>query len=107
MGDPAAAIMAVAFFGSIAISVRSVANVFARRADARRQQPLESAEVAERLARIEAAVDVIAVEVERIAEAQRFALKLAEGQPATPRLGKPAGGEGRATAEPLLRATPP
>lgn len=92
MNDPATAVMAVAFFGSIAISVSSVARVFAKRAEARKQQPLGQGEVAERLARIEAAVDVIAVEVERIAEAQRFALKLSEGQA---RLGRPAGAEGR------------
>ena len=92
MNDPAAAVMAVAFFGSVAISVRSIASAFARRAEAR-QKPLGpgEGEIAERLARIESAVDVIAVEVERIAEAQRFALKLSEGQA---RLGK-AGGEGR------------
>lgn len=94
MGDPAAAVVAVAFFGSMAISVSSIARVFAKRAEARKQQPLGQGEVAERLARIEAAVDVIAVEVERIAEAQRFALKLSEGQ-SQARLGRAAGGEGR------------
>jgi len=90
MNDPAAAIMAVAFFGSVAVSVRSIASAIARRAEAR-QRPLGpgEGEIAERLARIEAAVDVISVEVERIAEAQRFALKLSEGQG---RLGR---GEGR------------
>ncbi len=91
MGDPTKAVMAVAFFGSIAVTVSSIAKAFIARAEAKRQQPLGQGEVAERLARIEAAVDVIAVEVERIAEAQRFALKLSEGQ-SQARLGK---GEGR------------
>lgn len=93
MGDPAAAVMAVAFFGSIAFSVGSIAKAITRRAESRRQQPLGDGEVAERLARIESAVDVIAVEVERIAEAQRFALKLSEGQ-SQGKLGKPSA-EGR------------
>ena len=93
MSDPAAAVMAVSFFGMIAITVNSIAKVWMKRVDARQQQPLGQGEIAERLARIESAVDVIAVEVERIAEAQRFALKLSEGQNQG-RLAKPSG-EGR------------
>ena len=37
---------------------------------------LQDAQAAERLARIEAAVESIAIEVERISEAQRFTTKL-------------------------------
>ena len=91
MSDPSAAVMAVSFFGMIAITVNSIAKVWMKRVDARREASIGGGEVAERLARIEAAVDVIALEVERIAEAQRFALKLSEGQ-SQARLGK---GEGR------------
>ena len=45
-----------------------------------------SADVTERLERIEQAVEAVAIEVERIAEAQRFATKLmAEQQRALPK----------------------
>jgi hypothetical protein len=43
---------------------------------------LQDAQAAERLARIEAAVESIAIEVERISEAQRFTTKLLSERPA-------------------------
>jgi hypothetical protein len=76
MNDVAQAIMAVSFFGTVAITVKSIANVWMKRIEARRQGAPVGA-IEQRLARIEEAVDVIAVEVERIAEAQRFAARLA------------------------------
>ena len=46
------------------------------------RQPAESARVEERLARIEHAVESIAVEVERVSESQRFTTRLlAEREP--------------------------
>ena len=75
MNDAAAAVMAVGFFGAIAVTVRSIASVWGKRIDARRAEMSEGA-IDQRLARIETAVDVIALEVERIAEAQRFAARL-------------------------------
>jgi len=84
MNDAAQAVMAVSFFGSVAVAIRSVAQVWGKRLDAqnrahnRDHEPLAgSGPVEQRLARIEAAVDTIAIEVERISEAQRFAARLA------------------------------
>jgi hypothetical protein len=57
----------------------------------------ESRESAQRLERIEQAVDAIAIEVERISEAQRYAARiLSEGPPAAAAIGA-----GQAAAEPL------
>jgi len=75
MDDAATAIMAVSFFGTVAVTIRSIASIWGKRIDARRGETSADA-VDQRLARIETAVDVIAVEVERIAEAQRFAARL-------------------------------
>jgi ribose 1,5-bisphosphokinase PhnN len=79
MNDAAQAVMAIGFFGSIAVTVRAVAAVLVQRYSRRDALPVEAIE--QRLARIEEAVDVIAVEVERIAESQRFMARLAsEGE---------------------------
>ena len=84
MNDAAQAVVAVSFFGSIAVVVRSIAQIWGKRVDAQdradnrdREQVLDSGPAEQRLARIEAAVDAIAIEVERISEAQRFAARLA------------------------------
>jgi hypothetical protein len=44
-------------------------------------QPREMAAIEERLARIEASVDAIAIEVERAGELQRFTARITEGKP--------------------------
>ncbi len=74
MDDPAKVMVAFGFFGTMAIAIRSVANVLVARAQARLRggDPL----VDQRLARIEQAVDAVAVEVERISEGQRFTTRL-------------------------------
>ena len=54
----------------------------------RKPLPPTPSDVTERLERIEQAVETVAIEVERIAEAQRFAAKLMAEQPAA-RLQKP------------------
>lgn len=82
MNDAAQAVMAVSFFGSIAIAIRSIAHVWGKRLDAQnrahdRDHEQLTDSVEQRLMRIEAAVDTIAIEVERISEAQRFAARLA------------------------------
>ena len=84
MNDAAQAVVALSFFGSVAIAIRSIGQVWGKRLDAHRdpdalepEQSLGSVAIEQRLARIEAAVDTIAVEVERISEAQRFAARLA------------------------------
>ena len=76
MNDVTQAILGFSFFGAVAVTVRSIAAVWMKHLEARRPPTLHHA-IEGRLERIEAAVDVIAVEVERIAEAQRFAARLA------------------------------
>lgn len=76
----------IAFFAMIAtIAVGTpIARAFARRLERGDVSPRVPGEVAERLARMEQAIDAIAVEVERIAEGQRFTTRLlAERPPAT------------------------
>ena len=76
MNDAATAILGVSFFSAVALTIKSIADVWVKRLEVRRMQmPAGAAE--QRLERIESALDVIAVEVERIAEAQRFAARLA------------------------------
>jgi uncharacterized protein YicC (UPF0701 family) len=78
MDDPAKVMVAVAFFGSVAYSVSAIARATVahkreeRRLEGESVPPLTEA----RLARIEQAVDAIALEVERISEGQRFTTKL-------------------------------
>jgi imidazolonepropionase-like amidohydrolase len=75
MDDKAIAVMAIAFFGTIAISIRALASVWTARIEARRYG-LPTTAFADQLARIESAVEVMAVEIERISEAQRFSARL-------------------------------
>jgi len=81
--------MTMAFFATIAIIALGVPII---RAITRRWErgpqlpPPTSPDVTARLERIEQAVEAVAIEVERIAEAQRFAAKLmAEQQKALPK----------------------
>ncbi len=68
----------IAFFAMVVSIVLGVPLVRARIRERERQSAgiLPDAQSAERLARIEAAVESIAIEVERISEAQRFTTKL-------------------------------
>ena len=82
MGDNAtAAIVAVSLFGalaSLAFSINAIARAWVARGrdEARLATGTVTPLVDARLARLEQAVDAIAVEVERISEAQRFTSKL-------------------------------
>jgi len=78
MDDPAKAIVAISMFGSLAYSVRAIANAVVqyRRTPAGRGGVELSSAADDRLARLEHAVDAIAVEVERISEGQRFTTRL-------------------------------
>jgi hypothetical protein len=73
-----------------AILLYPFARAYAKRLEGRPEnrggQQL-SPDVVARLARIEAAVESIAVEVERISESQRFLAKLQAGKPALPGAG--------------------
>jgi hypothetical protein len=95
MSDGATAIIATGFFAAIAIAVKSVAGIFRARFESRSAAAPVALE--QRLERMEGAIDTIAIEVERIAEAQRYALRLEEERESR-RLGGP--GAGRAGAEP-------
>jgi hypothetical protein len=53
-----------------------LARAFARRMDAESRNPRLPTEVADRLERMEQALDSVALEVERISEGQRFTTKL-------------------------------
>jgi hypothetical protein len=53
-----------------------IARAFAKRMENRAEAPRFPADVTSRLERMEQAIDSIAVEVERISEAQRFTTKL-------------------------------
>ena len=62
-------------FGTIMVTVVTVARLISKWIDRRARLP-QSDGSDERLSRIEQAVDAIAIEVERISEAQRFTTKL-------------------------------
>jgi hypothetical protein len=86
MGDNATAtIVAVALFGalaSLAFSINAIARAWvARGRDEARLASDPSAQLTDaRLARLEQAVDAIALEMERMSEAQRFTAKLLNDQ---------------------------
>lgn len=58
-----------------------VSRAFARRMEARGAGDGQLAEIRHRLAAIETAVDTIAIEIERVAESQRFSARLQAGPP--------------------------
>ena len=86
MGENAtAAIVAVALFGalaSLAFSINAIARAWvARGRDEARLASEPSAQLTDaRLARLEQSVDAIALEMERMSEAQRFTAKLLSDQ---------------------------
>jgi len=74
--------IAVAFFGSAAYSIRTIARAFvtSRKDDSKLSGDAATPVAEERFARLEQAVDAIALEVERISEGQRFTTKLLSDQ---------------------------
>ena len=72
----------IAFFIMIAVMVVGwpIARAFGRRIERRGQVASLDAGTMEQLQRIEQAVDAMAIEVERISEAQRYFTKLQAGQ---------------------------
>jgi hypothetical protein len=75
MDNAADAVMALSMFGAVAVVVHSIARVWIKQLDVRRDPGALDA-LDRKLTRIDAAVDVIALEVERISEAQRFTARL-------------------------------
>jgi hypothetical protein len=82
MDDPAKVIVAVVFFTSVAYSIKAIAQAaVAHRGEETKLERDATSPLAEaRLARIEQAVEAIALEVERISEGQRFTTKLLSEQ---------------------------
>lgn len=81
----------ITFFTMIPVTVIGVtmARAWARKLERTPVQPAIPAEVTARLERMEQAIDSIAIEVERISEAQRFTTKLLSERSAPPQLGSP------------------
>ena len=82
---PQAVDISYAFFAMVAVILIGwpLSRAFGRRLERTTQSALSPA-VSEQLTRIEQAVDAMAVEVERISEAQRYFTKLQAGQLAEP-----------------------
>ena len=82
MDDPAKVIIALSLFGSVAYSITAIAKaaVAHRKEEVRLERESMPSLAEARLARIEQAVEAIALEVERISEGQRFTTKLLSEQ---------------------------
>ena len=82
MDDPGKVFVALGFFASAAYSINAIARAaVAHRKEASKLERDSTSPFAEaRLARIEQAVEAIALEVERISEGQRFTTKLLSEQ---------------------------
>jgi hypothetical protein len=77
MDDAAKVVIALAFFATLAFAIRAIAGaVLAAVKEKGRLGETAPSTTEARLARIEQAVDAIAVEIERISEGQRFTTKL-------------------------------
>ena len=65
------------------VAIVAISRIFSRHLDVRheRRQQRPEPEVADRLARIEIAIETMSVEVERISEANRFMAKLLAERP--------------------------
>ncbi|MGI9078148.1 MAG: hypothetical protein ACR2G6_12605 [Gemmatimonadaceae bacterium] len=67
---------AITFFITSGITISMIALAWSNRRDRKADRSLPNVAADERLARIEQAVDAIAIEVERISEGQRFTTRL-------------------------------
>lgn len=86
MDDPGKVVIALSFLASAAYSINAIARAaVAHRKESSRVERESASPLAEaRLARIEQAVDAIALEVERISEGQRFTTRLLSEQSHAP-----------------------
>lgn len=84
--DPGETMTAIAFFASAAISIKVIAAAVLRYQENRIKADRSDTPgvTDQRLERIEHAVDAIAIEIERISEAQRFTTKLLAERPSEP-----------------------
>jgi hypothetical protein len=95
LGEPAIVMLGMSMFACVTYTVKIIANAVVKHREAdRRIAELASAPVSDvRLARLESAVDAIAIEVERISEGQRFTTRLLSEQNQAPRMSLPAPGK--------------
>jgi hypothetical protein len=86
MDDPAKVVIVLSLFATTAYSVSAIARaaVAHRKESAKLERESVSPLAEARLARIEQAVDAIALEVERISEGQRFTTRLLSEQSHAP-----------------------
>jgi hypothetical protein len=93
LSDPTIGILGITSIVAAVTTIRIIANATVRhRSEDRRIAEVSGGSVSdERMARLEAAVESIAIEVERISEGQRFTTKLLteQPQPMAARLPKP------------------
>ena len=86
MGPEMIPVALFAFLAVSAIACTPILRAVARRMEPRpTQEDVGSSELRERMERMEQALDAIAVQVERIAEGQRFTTKLLSEQAQAPR----------------------
>jgi hypothetical protein len=96
LGEPAIVMLGMSMFACVTYTVKIIANTIVKSRDADRKiAEVSNAPVSDsRLARLEAAVDSIAIEVERISEGQRFTTRLlSEQNQAPPRMSLPIPGK--------------
>ena len=96
LGEPAIVMLGMSMFACITITVKTIASAFVknREHDRRITENSGSAMSDARLARLESAVESIAIEVERISEGQRFTTRLlSEQHQAAPRMKLPGPGK--------------
>jgi hypothetical protein len=81
-----AVIISVALFASIAFTIvfTPLARAFARRMDSQNQRSLSGGDLAPQIEQLQQSIDTMAVELERITEAQRFQSKLLAARQAEP-----------------------
>jgi hypothetical protein len=82
MDDPAKVMISLSLFGSVAYTVSAIAKaaVAHRKEGGKLERESSPSLIDARLARIEQAVEAIALEVERISEGQRFTTRLLSEQ---------------------------
>lgn len=82
LGEPAIVMLGMSMFACVTYTVKIIANTIVKTRDPdRRMTDSPPTQVSDmRLARLEAAVESIAIEVERISEGQRFTTRLLSEQ---------------------------
>jgi len=96
LGEPAIVMLGMSMFACVTYTVKIIANTIVKSRDVdRRISEVSNAPMSDvRLARLESAVEAIAIEVERISEGQRFTTRLlSEQHQSQPRMALPVPGK--------------